>query len=61
MFILDTSTSVEQEFYAEKNFALDLIKVLPESDFKVIFNNKKLANARIFKIFFIESHTSGYV
>uniref|UniRef100_A0A7E4UNJ7 VWFA domain-containing protein n=1 Tax=Panagrellus redivivus TaxID=6233 RepID=A0A7E4UNJ7_PANRE len=31
--ILDTSTSVEKEFYAEKNFALDLIKVLPETDF----------------------------
>lgn len=33
IFILDTSTSVEKEFYAEKNFALDLIKVLPEHDF----------------------------
>lgn len=35
MFILDTSTSIEKEFYAEKNFALDLIKVLPEADFSV--------------------------
>ncbi|KAK0428177.1 hypothetical protein QR680_010655 [Steinernema hermaphroditum] len=32
-FILDTSTSVEKEFYAEKNFALDLVKVLPDSEF----------------------------
>ncbi|TKR59414.1 hypothetical protein L596_029087 [Steinernema carpocapsae] len=32
-FILDTSTSVEKEFYAEKNFAIDLVKVLPESEF----------------------------
>ncbi|KAE9554111.1 hypothetical protein FO519_002700 [Halicephalobus sp. NKZ332] len=47
VIVLDTSTSVEKEFYAEKNFALDLIKVLPESDFKnrirvalVKFNSK---------------------
>lgn len=37
VFILDTSTSVEKDFYAEKNFALDLIKVLPENDFEVNF------------------------
>lgn len=36
LFILDTSTSVEKEFYAEKNFALDLVKVLPNADFQVI-------------------------
>lgn len=35
LFILDTSTSVEKEFYAEKNFALDLVKVLPDADFQV--------------------------
>lgn len=35
LFILDTSTSVEKDFYAEKNFALDLVKVLPEVDFEV--------------------------
>ncbi|KAI1731555.1 von willebrand factor type A domain-containing protein [Ditylenchus destructor] len=34
LFILDTSTSVEKEFYAEKNFALDLVKVLPDADFQ---------------------------
>ena len=34
IIIIDTSTSVEKEFYAEKNFALDLIKVLPEADFR---------------------------
>ncbi|KAL3068771.1 hypothetical protein niasHS_017337 [Heterodera schachtii] len=33
MFIIDTSTSVQKEFYAEKNFALDLVRVLPEQDF----------------------------
>lgn len=34
LIILDTSTSVENEFYAEKNFALDLVKVFPEADFE---------------------------
>uniref|UniRef100_A0A183CN51 VWFA domain-containing protein n=1 Tax=Globodera pallida TaxID=36090 RepID=A0A183CN51_GLOPA len=33
MFIIDTSASVQKEFYAEKNFALDLVRVLPEQDF----------------------------
>ena len=33
--MLDTSTSVENEFYAEKLFAVDLIKMLPEAEFSV--------------------------
>lgn len=37
LFILDTSNSIESSFYAQKNLALDLIKVLPESDFEVLF------------------------
>jgi hypothetical protein len=35
VILLDTSTSVEKEFYAEKNFALDLIKMMPEDEFSV--------------------------
>lgn len=35
IIILDTSTSVEKEFYAEKEFALDLIKVFPQEHFTV--------------------------
>uniref|UniRef100_A0A914RXB3 VWFA domain-containing protein n=1 Tax=Parascaris equorum TaxID=6256 RepID=A0A914RXB3_PAREQ len=33
IILLDTSTSVEKEFYAEKEFALDLIKVFPQEHF----------------------------
>ncbi|VDM25380.1 unnamed protein product [Toxocara canis] len=33
VIILDTSTSVEKDFYAEKQFALDLVKVFPEEHF----------------------------
>ncbi|KAL7075410.1 hypothetical protein ACQ4LE_005204, partial [Meloidogyne hapla] len=47
LFILDTSTSVEKDFVAQKNFALDLINILPELDFNkrlsislIIFNKK---------------------
>ncbi|VDN50242.1 unnamed protein product [Dracunculus medinensis] len=31
--VIDTSTSVDKEFDAEKSFALDLIKILPETGF----------------------------
>lgn len=37
LFVIDTSKSVENDFYKEKAFALDLIKVLPLEDFEVIF------------------------
>ncbi|VDK34172.1 unnamed protein product [Anisakis simplex] len=43
MIILDTSTSVEHEFYAEKKFATDLIEVLPEEQFAVsLFINQRV-------------------
>ncbi|CAK5083660.1 unnamed protein product [Meloidogyne enterolobii] len=49
LFILDTSTSVEKDFVAQKKFALDLISILPEQDFNkrlsislIIFNKKAI-------------------